>query len=176
MMMKFTITAIGFATALTGATVLSANSASTPTAATTADAARIARGAGLVKTMGCNDCHTPHVLGPNGVEPDMTRALTGHPEAMKMPTPPRLPEGPWVWMGAATNTAFAGPWGVSYTANLTPDKDTGLGDWTVDQFIATMKTGGILARVVRFCRRCRFRFSARSATRTFAACSRISSR
>ena len=38
-------------------------------------------------------------------------------------------------------TAFAGPWGVSFTANLTPDKETGLGEWTEEMFIATMRTG-----------------------------------
>jgi mono/diheme cytochrome c family protein len=43
-------------------------------------------------------------------------------------------------MGAATNTAFAGPWGVSFAANLTPDKETGLGAWTEEMFIATMRT------------------------------------
>lgn len=46
-----------------------------------------------------------------------------------------------MWNGAATNTAFAGPWGVSFAANLTPDPDTGLGKWTEEMFIATMKTG-----------------------------------
>ena len=30
---------------------------------------------------------------------------------------------------------------MSFTANLTPDKETGLGDWTEEMFIATMKTG-----------------------------------
>jgi cytochrome c553 len=38
-------------------------------------------------------------------------------------------------------TAWNGPWGTSFTKNLTPDKETGLGDWTVEEFIATMKTG-----------------------------------
>ena len=42
---------------------------------------------------------------------------------------------------AATMTAWSGPWGTSFTMNLTPDKETGLGDWTEEQFIATMKTG-----------------------------------
>jgi mono/diheme cytochrome c family protein len=98
-------------------------------------------GAYLVSTMGCNDCHTPLTMGPKGPEPDMTRALTGHPEALKMPPPPALPPGPWQYVTSATNTAWAGPWGVSFTANLTPDKDTGLGDWTEEQFIQTMRTG-----------------------------------
>jgi hypothetical protein len=58
-----------------------------------------------------------------------------------MPPAPSLPPGPWQWVAAATNTAFAGPWGVSFTANLTPDNDTGLGLWTEEMFIATMRTG-----------------------------------
>ena len=103
-------------------------------------AARIERGAYLVKTMGCNDCHTPLKMGPRGPEPDMTRALTGHPQDMVMPPPPPA-SGPWMWHGAATNTAFAGPWGVSFTANLTPDVETGLGSWTEEMFVATMRTG-----------------------------------
>jgi cytochrome c553 len=98
------------------------------------------RGAYLVRIMGCNHCHTPYKLGPNGPEPDMSRTLSGHPADLVMPTPPAL-DGTWGWLGAATNTAFAGPWGVSFTANLTPDPETGLGRWTAEMFIATMKTG-----------------------------------
>jgi hypothetical protein len=115
---------------------------STPSAAThtPASPAQIERGAYLVRAMGCHDCHTPWTPGPKGPAPDMSRALSGHPAAMVMPPPPK-PAGPWAWSGAATNTAFAGPWGVSFTANLTPDDETGLGRWTAETFIATMKTG-----------------------------------
>lgn len=98
-------------------------------------------GSYLVKTMGCNDCHTPWKMGPKGPEMDMTRALTGHPQDMVMPPAPAMPAGPWIGAMSATNTAWSGPWGVSFTANLTPDKETGLGDWTEEQFIATMRTG-----------------------------------
>jgi Cytochrome c len=98
------------------------------------------RGSYLVRIMGCNHCHTPLKLGPNGPEPDMSRALTGHPADLVMPEPPAL-DGTWGWLGAGTNTAFAGPWGVSFAANLTPDVETGLGRWTVETFIATMRTG-----------------------------------
>ena len=101
--------------------------------------ARRERGGALGGRMGCNDCHTPWKVGPKGPEPDMARALTGHPAGLVMPPPP-APSGPWIWSGAATNTAFAGPWGVSFTANLTPDKETGLGSWTEEMFIATMRT------------------------------------
>jgi hypothetical protein len=102
---------------------------------------RVARGQYIVNTAGCHDCHTPWKVGPKGPEPDMTLALSGHPESMKLPPPPKLGNGPWVWTAAGTNTAFAGPWGVSYTANLTPDKLTGLGIWTEDIFIKTIRTG-----------------------------------
>jgi len=106
----------------------------------------VARGEYLVNTSGCHDCHTPYKLGPNGPEPDMSRALTGHPEDLVLPPAPKLPAGPWVAVTAATNTAISGPWGVSFTANLTPDKATGLGEWTVDQFIATLRTGRHLGK------------------------------
>lgn len=138
---------ITFALLLTAATAMSAHQTPTATTPATAGAvtatdgdARVARGKYLVSIMGCNDCHTPLKLGPNGPEPDMSRFLTGHPENFEVPAAPELP-APWMWTAVATNTAFAGPWGTSFTANLTPDKETGLGDWTVEQFIATMKTG-----------------------------------
>ena len=41
----------------------------------------------------------------------------------------------------ATMTSWAGPWGVSFTRNLTPDKETGLGDWTEQNFVETIRTG-----------------------------------
>jgi mono/diheme cytochrome c family protein len=109
-------------------------------AAARARSARVERGAHLVKTMGCNDCHTPWKMGARGPEMDMSRALTGHPADVVMPPPPAA-SGPWIAHVAATNTAWAGPWGVSFTANLTPDPETGLGKWTEDMFIATMRTG-----------------------------------
>ena len=104
-------------------------------------AGQIARGKYLVDIMGCHDCHTPMKMGPKGPEWDMTRALSGHPEELVMPPAPTLPPGPWVAAIGATFTAFASPAGTVFTRNLTPDKETGLGDWTVEEFIATMKTG-----------------------------------
>jgi mono/diheme cytochrome c family protein len=100
----------------------------------------VARGAYLVRFGLCHDCHTPHKLGPNGPEPDMTRALSGHPEALVLPPPPALKD-PWIWGGAGTNTAFVGPWGVSFTANLTADPETGLGKWTEEMFMRALRTG-----------------------------------
>ena len=105
-----------------------------------------ARGKYLVDTSGCIDCHTPWKMGAKDPEPDLSRHLSGHPEALKMPPAPVLPQGPWLVTMAATNTAFAGPWGVSFTANLTPDPDTGLGQWTPRDFRETIRTGRHMGR------------------------------
>lgn len=116
---------------------------SIPTGAALAapDDPQVERGKYLVTIMGCNDCHTPMTMGPDGPALDTARWLSGHPEGLVMPPPPALAE-PWGWVGAATNTAFAGPWGVSYAANLTPDPETGiLAKWTADTFIKTLRTG-----------------------------------
>lgn len=107
---------------------------------------KIARGKYLVTTAACHDCHTPFKMGANGPEPDMSRMLSGHPEALVMPPAPRLPEGPWMMTTSATNTAWAGPWGVSFTANLTPDAETGLGKWTLKNFKDTLRTGRHMGR------------------------------
>jgi len=100
----------------------------------------VARGKYLVNAMGCDDCHTPTKMGANGPESDMSLRLSGHQASMTLPPPPP-PSGPWVVSGIATTTAWSGPWGISYTRNLTPDKATGLGEWTEQQFVDTMRTG-----------------------------------
>ncbi len=101
----------------------------------------IERGRYLVSIMGCHDCHTPLTMGPEGPMPDMTRALSGHPESFVIGPRPPLDDR-WVWAGAATNTAFVGPWGTSFAANLTPDPETGLlSHWTEVVFIQALRTG-----------------------------------
>ncbi len=108
-------------------------------------AAIVAKGKYLVTTSGCNDCHTPWKMGDKGPEPDMRRMLSGHPQDMALPPAP-TPPMPWVMTAAATNTAWAGPWGVSFTANLTPDPETGLGKWTLRNFMETIRTGRHMGR------------------------------
>src|SRR5687768_8996476 len=95
---RFTATAATLAATFVTTLALSAAS---PTAAPAqaAGAVSIARGEYLVNTMGCHDCHTPMAMTAEGPKPDMARALTGHPEALKMPPPPALPPGPWAWVG-----------------------------------------------------------------------------
>lgn len=111
----------------------------------TAVSAEVARGKYLVSTSGCHDCHTPWHMTEQGPAPDMSRALSGHPAQLDMPVAPK-PGEPWLVTIGATNTAFAGPWGVSFSANLTPDPDTGLGKWTPRTFIDTIRSARHLGR------------------------------
>ncbi len=138
------------ASATTVAVAVAALLAGAPAAAQNRDkpaaSALLARGKYLVDTSGCHDCHTPLKMGERGPEPDMSRMLSGHPQQLVMPPVPKLPAGPWQGVFAATNTAWAGPWGVSFTANLTPDTETGLGRWSVRDFIQTIRTGRHLGR------------------------------
>ena len=124
----------------TSVTAVATDGASTPATTPAANADAIARGGYLVRFGMCNDCHTPWVMGPKGPGPDMTRELSGHPGNVPVPPPPQMTGG-WVLAGFGTNTAFAGPWGISFTANLTPDKETGLGNWTEEMFITALRTG-----------------------------------
>jgi hypothetical protein len=104
-------------------------------------AARVERGKYLVTIGGCNDCHTPLKMGPKGPEPDMAWMLSGHPESFEITTGTPPASEKWMMTAAATGTAFSGPWGVSFAANLTPDQNTGLGIWTEDMFIRAVRTG-----------------------------------
>jgi len=138
--MKQTLMAITLA-ATVGAAACTKPAQTTETSAPRSAHASVERGRYLVSVMGCNDCHTPMKMGPQGPEPDMTRMLSGHPEQVGALSAPSMNGGPWMWTSTATNTAFAGPWGISYTANLTPDQNTGLGIWTEDMFVQAIKTG-----------------------------------
>lgn len=73
------------------------------------------RGNYLVKLGGCNDCHTPgYFLG----KPDTQRYLGGSDVGFVVP-------GLGVFLGN----------------NLTPDKETGLGDWTEEEIVTAIRTG-----------------------------------
>ena len=94
----------------------------------------------LVTIMGCNDCHTPKKMGEFGPEPDSLLTLSGHPAKMPLFDVDLKATAAKGLVITNDLTAWAGPWGVSYTANLTPD-DTGIGSWTIDQFKTAIRHG-----------------------------------
>ena len=102
----------------------------------------ISKGKYLVNLGGCNDCHSPKIMTKMGPVPDTTHLLSGHPENEVLgPLDTKASSsGKWI-LTSGDLTAWVGPWGISYTQNLTPDPETGLGNWTPELFIKAMRTG-----------------------------------
>lgn len=102
---------------------------------------KIVRGEYLVTTCGCNDCHTPKKMTPQGPVLDETRLLSGYNAENPLPEydPEIVKTGQWA-LFYGDLTAAVGPWGVSYAANLTPDA-TGIGNWSIDNFKKALREG-----------------------------------
>lgn len=92
----------------------------------------------LVTIGGCNDCHTPKKMTPMGPVDDSTLLLSGHPENLPAPDVDRKATESKGLVVTSDFTAWIGPWGITYSANLTPD-DSGTGKWTESQFLYAIK-------------------------------------
>ena len=102
----------------------------------------VARGKYLVDFGGCNDCHSPKIYTEMGPIPDTTRLLAGYFADEKLPKADINMIGPEKWVMTEKNfTAWVGPWGISYSANLTPDNATGIGALSEAMFIKTLREG-----------------------------------
>ena len=99
----------------------------------------VKRGQYLVTIMGCNDCHSPKIMTPHGPEIDSAHMLSGHPASMPVPKVDVSELQSWMLFNHNL-TAFVGPWGVSFAANLTSD-ETGIGNWTEEQFLKAIREG-----------------------------------
>lgn len=104
----------------------------------------IERGKQLVALGGCGKCHTPKVNTGFGMKPVADRFLSGYPEGEPLPDFPYKdlmdPDMEKVFY-TTDGTIWVGRWGVSFSANITPDPETGIGNWTDKQFIDTFRTG-----------------------------------
>jgi mono/diheme cytochrome c family protein len=104
--------------------------------------ALVKRGNYIVTAAACNDCHSPKIMTPQGPIVDSSKMLSGYPATSQLPLVDASAYKPGNWMGMAPDaTAFVGPWGISYAANLTSDSTTGIGAWTKEVFIQTLRTG-----------------------------------
>ena len=101
---------------------------------------QIAHGEHLVFIAGCHDCHTPKKMGPHGPELDMDLALSGHPAQMPAPDVDRKEIESKGLATTNTLTAWVGPWGISFAANLTSDP-TGIGNWEESHFMTAIREG-----------------------------------
>ncbi len=97
----------------------------------------VSRGKYLVTIGHCNDCHSPKIMTQKGPIDDTTKLLSGFPANTQLPP---LVKSDWVQM-TPDATGFAGPWGISFAANLTSDSATGIGAWPEEIFIKTLRTG-----------------------------------
>ena len=102
----------------------------------------VERGRYLVNIGGCNDCHTPKIMTPQGMIPDEAMTLSGHPQNEPLPDIDTsvIHTGKWL-LGGSDLTTWVGPWGISYPVNLTPDSATGTGTWTEELFIKILRSG-----------------------------------
>jgi Cytochrome c len=94
-------------------------------------------GAHLVTLGGCNDCHTPKKMGPNGPEDDSSLLLSGSPAQQPPPAFDLKEAAKKGLIITQSFTSWMGPWGITYAANLTSDS-TGIGNWTEAQFVKSV--------------------------------------
>lgn len=95
----------------------------------------------LVLIGDCNSCHTPKKLGPGGaVHLDTALWLSGHPAEMPSFEVDRKAMESKGLIVTQDLTKWVGPWGVSFSANLTPD-ETGIGNFTEEQFFRVLREG-----------------------------------
>ena len=101
----------------------------------------IGRGKYLVELAGCHDCHSPKIITAEGTTLDEALLLSGHTEGAEPPEIDlgQISSGKW-FLSNDQFTAYVGGWGVSFAKNLTPDRETGVGSWTEDDFIKAMSS------------------------------------
>ncbi len=100
----------------------------------------IKKGEHLVTIMGCNDCHSPKKMGPQGPEIITELMLSGYPSDRPIVKFDSKLIKQGFSMFYPDLVAGAGPWGVSFAGNLTPD-ETGIGNWSEDQFKKALTEG-----------------------------------
>ena len=111
---RWTVLIAALATLVAMVATLSCATTAQKTAPVMTQAEKVARGEYLTTIMGCNDCHTP---GTFYGAPDFARKLSG------------------------SELGWVGPWGTTYARNLTPDTETGIGKWSEDDIVKTIRTG-----------------------------------
>ena len=102
----------------------------------------INRGEYLVAAVGCDDCHSPKRMGAQGPEVIPELRLSGYPADRPIQQGGNgALKKDWMLFGPDLTMAV-GPWGTSFSANITSD-GTGIGNWTESNFITAMRTGKI---------------------------------
>jgi cytochrome c553 len=100
----------------------------------------VKRGEYLVSAVGCDDCHSPKITGPNGFEIIEDLRFSGYPsEKAILKVDTNTIKTGWMLLGTDLTSAV-GPWGMSFAANITSD-ETGIGNWKEEQFFKVFREG-----------------------------------
>lgn len=102
------------------------------------------RGDALVKQLNCGYCHTPSVESNGELIPDNSQMFSGHPGDVPLPKVPdvEIDSDKWIeFLTTLDSTVWAGDWGITFSANITPDRETGIGKWDTETFIKTIRSG-----------------------------------
>ncbi len=106
---------------------------------------RIEIGQAIVEGWNCSFCHSPEIKGPDGNPiPDPKRYMSGHPADEEIPSVPDMVITSPEWMEFLDNldpTVWATDNLIVFSANLTPDDETGIGTWTEVEFVQTIREG-----------------------------------
>lgn len=100
----------------------------------------VKRGEYLVNAVGCDDCHSPKKMGPNGPEIIEDLRFSGYPsERIISKVDTNTVKLGWMMLGSDLTSAV-GPWGMSFSANISSDA-TGIGNWKEEQFMKAIREG-----------------------------------
>ena len=101
---------------------------------------KVKRGEYLVSIIGCDDCHSPKRMGPMGPEIIPELRLSGYPSSRPIQkADSQVVKQGWALFGSDL-TSSVGPWGMSFSGNLTSD-ETGIGNWTEENFLRAIRKG-----------------------------------
>jgi hypothetical protein len=107
------------------------------------DQEKVELGERLVASHDCILCHTPKMMTDQGPVPNPDLLLSGHPGDQTLSDFPMSLEsvmtGQWI-LATGSFTSYVGPWGITYSGNLTP-ADEGLGNWTLEAFDNALRQG-----------------------------------
>ncbi len=94
----------------------------------------------LVTVSACHDCHTPKKMTAMGPDIDSAFLFAGYMAGSPVPEVNRKEMQDKGLAVTGDLTSWVGPWGISYTANLTSDS-TGIGAWKEEQFFRAIREG-----------------------------------
>jgi mono/diheme cytochrome c family protein len=139
--MKYLIIPVLIAVMMSAAMISCTSSGAETAKQTLVDSSELVKRGEYLVTIGvCDDCHSPKKMGPKGPEIDPELRLSGYPSSRPIPKFDSNMAKTGMVQFNEDFTAYAGPWGLSFSANLT-SSPTGAGSWEFDNFKYAIRHG-----------------------------------